>query len=86
MSPVLAGGFLTTVPPGKSPTYSVLNIQLSKLSFETVFVTEVSGENLKKPGLQLLDCQMGRPHLKPLSMLLLCWSHGLRDLSSPIRD
>lgn len=45
-------------------TYSVINTWLSKLSSETIKVTSVSGETLKRPFFQHLKCQLGQTHLK----------------------
>lgn len=45
-------------------SYLVLNIWLSKLSSETMKVTEISEKFLMRSFLQILNCQLEQDHLK----------------------
>ena len=47
VSPALAGGFLTTVPPGKSPKYGILNRALTKYQQDTNTTLQINYTSIK---------------------------------------
>ena len=52
MSPALAGGFLTTVPPGKSHSYSIFKIKFLFWNFPELFI-QIFDSKGEKINLQL---------------------------------